>query len=329
MKAELLLQVNRSDITEREHYGFITVVDKNENIIHKIGNPDTVFYLRSCEKPFQALPVITSGTFKKFKFTLQELAVCCASHSGSKEHTKTIKSILDKIGLKEEHLKCGIHEPFDGEEKLYLKRNDIKPTQLHNNCSGKHAGMLAVCVNNGWDIDNYLDFEHDLQVEIFKTLKKYCNITDDVIWSRDGCSAPTRAIPLYKMGTGYLKLFLSHEGELIKKAFNENPVLIGGKGRQDTVIIESAKGLLIAKVGAEGLCVVINLKEEKALIVKILDSSMQARGIVLIESLKQLGWINSEDLKNKEIQNIFTLSIKIRDDKLVGEITSVFKLKTE
>lgn len=326
MKAELLLQVNRSSIPEREHYGFITVVDKNENIIHKVGDAESVFYLRSCEKPFQALPIITSGAFENFNFTLEELAVCCASHSGSKEHTKTVKSILDKIGLNEENLKCGTHEPFDAEEKLYLKKNDIKPTQLHNNCSGKHAGMLAVCVNNGWNIDNYLDFEHALQVEIFETLKKYCNVTDDVIWSRDGCSAPTRAIPLYKMGAGYLRLFLSTKGELIKKAFIENPVLIGGKGRQDTVIIESAKGLLVAKVGAEGLCVVINLKEEKALVVKILDSSMQARGIVLIEALRQLGWINSDGLKNQDIQNIFDLSIKTKDNKLVGEIKPVFDL---
>ena len=134
-------------------------------------------------------------------------------------------------------------------------------------------------------------------------------------------------MPLYKMGTGFLSLFLSKEGEWIKNAYSKHPFLIGGAKRLDSTIIQVSGGKLIAKVGAEGLCIIINLYEEKALVVKILDSNMNARSIVVIECLKQLGWLSLEELSDPEISGIYDLRLKNINNQYIGEIEPVFKIK--
>ena len=342
MKAALLLKIKRSTfqnlhnhseicllekcITEREHSGFICLVDKDENILSEIGESRTSFFLRSCAKPFQALPIITSGTYQKFGLTLEELAVCCASHTGSNKHTELVKSILDKIGLKEKDFQCGVHDPIDVDTNHNLIKHNLKPSQLHNNCSGKHAGMLGVCLQKGWPIENYLSFEHPLQKEILSVIQHYCLLDDNIKRAIDGCSAPVYAMPLYKMGAGFLKLFLSKDGELIKNAYLKHPYLIGGTGRLDSIIIKASHNRLVAKVGAEGLCIVINPHEEKALVVKILDSNIQARSIAVIECLKQLGWLSKQELSCNEISKIYDLEIKNLNNIPVGQIEPVFKL---
>ena len=322
---ELLLQIKRGNLVEREHFGYITVVDDNENILSQTGNkPDLPFFLRSCAKPFQAMPLITSGTYQKFNFNMQELAVICGSHTGTDLHVELVKSILEKSGLSEKNLLCGIHEPLDSAARNALIKQNIKPSQVHNNCSGKHAGMLAVCVKMGWNVENYLDLEHPLQKEILCIIRKYCNINEKIEKSLDGCNAPIYGMPLYKMGAGYLRLFLSPEGEQIKKTFMENPFLIGGQERLDSLIIEATKGRLIAKVGAEGLCTVINPDHKKALVVKIIDSNMTARSIVVIEALKQLGWLDSCELQSEHITKISNTDVKTLNNTVVGKIQLMF-----
>jgi len=327
MKSELLLKVKRGKLTEREHFGFLILVDKKENIISKKGNyEDNSFFLRSCAKPFQALPVITSGTYSKFNFTPAELAVICSSHTASKEHLLLIKSILKKIGLTEKNLQCGTHDPIDTETKNYLIKRDLKASPIHNNCSGKHSGMLAVCKAMNWDINAYLDFDHPLQKHYIEIIKKLCNIKESIELSIDGCGAPVYGMPFYKMGFGFLKLFLSQEAELIKKAFIQHPTVIGGNGRLDSEIIKASHGKLIAKVGAEGLCIVVNPKEEQALVVKIMDANIPARSIVAIESLRQLGWLSSKEIETIEISNLYDLKVKNLNGIQVGEVQPVFQI---
>lgn len=327
MKPALLLQSTRKNIIEREHYGYIVITDKNENVISKIGDDNNEhFFLRSCAKPFQALPILKSKTFDNFNLTTKELAVCCASHSGSKEHLDTIRGILKKIGLNEDKLQCCGHEPADIETKKEIIKNNLDITDIYNNCSGKHTGMLAVCVNNNWDIDNYLDFNHPLQKEILNITDKYCNCKGNIDVSIDNCSTPMYGMPLVKMGAGYLRLFLSKEGELLKKAFTENPVLIGGKGNLDTTLIDISKGKLISKVGAEGLCIVINTQEEKALVVKAIDGNANARSIITIESLMQIGWLKKEDLNKEIIEKLYNKEVRSLNKQLVGEIKIMFNL---
>lgn len=328
MKPASLLKVRRGNLTEREHFGFIVVVDKNKNILSEIGiSNNTPFFLRSCAKPFQALPIITSNTYKEFDLSLEELAICCASHVGSDEHLKVITSILNKLGLNENDLLCGTHEPINLEARNHLIKYSLKPSCLHNNCSGKHTGMLSVCIKNNWNIKNYLDLNHPLQCEITDIIRKYCNIEEKIETSFDGCSAPVHGIPLIKMGVGYLNLFLSNEGGLLKQAFMENPVLIGGKGRLDSLIIEVTQGRLISKTGAEGLCIVINPNEEKALVVKIMDANISARIFVTLECLKQLGWLTLKELDDENLKVFMDNKIKTFNNITAGDIQSSFQIQ--
>lgn len=322
MKPDLLIETTRSNIVEKQHFGFIMVVDKQENILLKIGDDENKnFWFRSAAKPFQSSLIIKSGAYDKFNFTLEELAVCCASHTGTEKHTKTVQSVLDKIGLTEKNLQCGVHEPLDKETKDYFIKKEIEPSQLHNNCSGKHAGMLAVCTVNGWDIQNYLDLNHPLQKEITTTIANFCNFDENSInIGTDGCSAPVHALPFYKMGVGFLNLFLNENYENIKKAFQKNPFLIGGNERPDTEIIKASSGNLISKTAAGGLCVTINLEQEQALVVKILDADITARSIATIEALKQLKWLSEEEMNTREIKNLYDLKIKNLKNQTVGEI---------
>lgn len=328
MKPALLIETTRNRVIEKQHYGFIIVVDREENILLKTGDDENKnFCLRSVAKPFQAAVIVKTGTFDRFNFTLQELAVCCASHAGTEEHIRLVKSVLDKIGLKEENLQCGIHDPLDKAAKEFLIRNNLSATQLHNNCSGKHAGMLAVCVAKGWNIQNYLDFDHPVQKLITETIAEFCNFDENKIdMGRDGCSAPVHALPHYKMGVGFLNLFLNNKYENIKRAFQKTPFLIGGDGRLDTEIIRASSGRLISKVGAGGLCITVNTEEEKALIVKIVDADMPARAVATIEALKQLKWLSEEEIKNNNIKTLFDLKIKTLKNKTAGKIIPKFIL---
>jgi L-asparaginase II len=325
MKTALLIQAIRGSLVEREHYGYIILTD-NKNILLEIGkSKNRIFYTRSCAKPFQAYPLLSSGAFKKFKITPEELAVCCASHAGTKIHTEKVLNILKKAGLNENHLKCGVHPPLDENTKKNLVKNNKPFTALHNNCSGKHAGMLAVCVHNCWNVDSYLDYNHHLQKEILELTKTFCGIKKIYPESLDGCKAPISSMPLYKMGTGYLNLFSDEYGKIIKKAFTENPFLIGGGGRLDTEIIKATNGRLIAKVGAEGLCIVVNTLKNQSLVVKIIDANIQARSIAVLESLKQLKWLTDEEFNNRDILSLSNCDIKTWDNSLIGSIKPVFK----
>lgn len=322
MKPEILIKTKRVSLVEKEHHGLILVMDIKGNIIFQKGETQNQsFFTRSCIKPFQALPIIKSGTFEKFNFSLKELAVCCGSHAGSFEHIKQIKNILNKIGLNESYLKCGVHDPIDKETREFLIKNNQTASEIHNNCSGKHAGMLAVCVNNGWNVQDYLDFNHPLQIKIFSILKEYCNIKE-AEKSLDGCSAPIWGFPLENLLTGYLKLFL--ENDILNQAFINNPLLIGGKKRIDSLIIEASCGKLTAKVGAEGFCVVLNLDKKQALLVKIMDADYKARSIVLIHILKKLKWLSNKEIESSLLLKYSDLIIKTHNGISVGNIELSF-----
>ena len=289
---EKLVEVRSDGILEREHYGAFVVVDFDGKIIFNKGDVEkTKFFMHSSFKPFQALPIIRSGAYSEFDFNLEQLAVCSASHSGTIEHIEIVKSILAKIGLAENCLKCGTHPPLDRNARFELIRQNQEPTVFHHNCSGKHAGMLAVCVKNGWDVSNYTSFDHPLQQEIFDIFLEFCDEKIDTEKTRDGCGTPLWATSLYKSAYGALNLFFSKDGYLLKEAFSQHPLLIGGEERLDSSIIAKSNGKLIAKVGAEGFCIVINTETKQSLAIKIADGSMSAREEALSVILKEFKWL--------------------------------------
>lgn len=272
----------RGELTAQEHLGFVVSSD------FSFGETfDYPFYLRSCAKPLQAALIID----EELDFTTEEIALCCASHAGEDCHVELAKKLLNKIGLDESKLKCGIHPPISKTVKEKLLKEGKEPTVFHNNCVGKHIMMLALCLKNGWDLETYDQAEHPVQELIKEKIYDLCEIEEDYPVTKDGCGVPIHSMPLKNMLKGYLHLFTSVRYEKIKEAFRQYPYIIGGEDRLDTKIMQNSENL-IAKVGADGLCIVINLEFADGLVIKILDSDMKAREITTLSMLKKMSWAN-------------------------------------
>lgn len=317
---ETLLNFVRDGLIEQCHSGFLVLQAKDKFL--KLGmDYEYPFYLRSCAKPLQASLLVDYGLIEAYDMNAEEIAVCCASHAGEDCHINAIKSLMKKVGLDESLYKCGLHKPLSKTKQEEMLLNNEPVSVLHNNCSGKHTMMLAVCKKNGWDLNNYDKLEHPLQQKIKEKIYTLCELDKDYPVTKDGCGVPIFSMPLKNMLNGYINLFSDEKYSKIKDAIFNNPYIMGGEDRLDTAIIS---GGLIAKVGAGGLCIIINPKTNEGLLVKIMDCNMQARAIVTIEALKQLGWLVSENeyLKQQNAKDILTL----HGDK-VGEAEVCFNLK--
>lgn len=318
MENNLLIQFKRNSLCEREHRGAVLVCEKNKILYcNDKTYLEKLFYLRSCAKPLQALSIILSGTYEAFGFDEKDLAICCASHGGSDFHILHVRNLLRKAGISEHYLQCPPYHPLDEEAYEKFKKQNITPLAIHNNCSGKHSGMLSVCKHNGWDTDTYLDFEHPIQKDIKNNILKYSEYTGEIIESRDGCLAPIIALPLQNIAIGLSKVFEEHE--IFLKAFRENPFLIGGTGWLDTDIISSTKGEIIAKVGAEGLCFAYNPQNKQSIVVEIDDSDKHARALVMFETMRRLGWIKQENIP-------VSGDIKLLNGDIIGKAEFLFSI---
>ncbi|MFA7658347.1 MAG: asparaginase [Candidatus Gastranaerophilaceae bacterium] len=370
---EKILEYVRSGLIEQEHFGFFVKI-ASDGTVFKVGDDKNYpFYLRSCAKPLQASLLIDFGLDKFYDMTGKEIAICCASHAGEPCHVETVKGFLDKAGINENLLKCGFHKPLSKTEQNKLLLSGEKENVLQNNCSGKHAMMLAVCKKMGWGINDYDNPEHPLQTAIRKKIYELCEIpptptlplkgggsktpTSNFMakktnnmgasfcsspsplegegWgggfsplnyptTRDGCGVPIYAMPLKNMVKGYLNLFLDKKYLKIRDAFVQNPYLIGGEDRLDTAIMKANRNL-ISKVGAGGLCIVVNLKKREGLVIKIMDCDMKARAIALIEALKQLGWLNETMLESDLIKAQNPKDILTLHGEKIGEANPTFK----
>lgn len=270
-----------------------------------VSQNNTPYYLRSCAKPLQASILIDNN----IDLTPKELAFCSGSHAGEDCHIETAKKILKKIGLDESYLKCGIHPPLSRSMQDKMLIEGKTATALHNNCSGKHLGFLAICKEKGWDLDTYYLPQHQLQIAVKKQIYDLCEIDKTCNYpdTTDGCGVPIVSMPLKNIVIGYKNLN-KHYPQIVKAIMN-TPYIYGGENRLDTEIIQNSEDL-IAKVGAGGLCVVYNTKINEGLVVKMDDASMPARRIAVLEILKRLKWANIE----------YDNSIKTLSGKKVGSI---------
>ncbi len=311
-RPEILVKYLRGTLVEEEHFGFRMLADKERVIDYTGETGHYPFYLRSCAKPLQASLIIDYGMDIKYDMSEEEIALCCASHAGEDVHIKVLKGLLDKMGLDESYLKCGVHKPLSKTRQMEMFLNKEEPTSLHNNCSGKHIMMLGICLMNGWDLDSYYKEEHPLQVKIKEKITELCELKHRFPVTKDGCGVPIMSMPLEDMLRGYLNLFTNPRYGKITRAFLDYPYLIGGEDRLDTKIIENS-GNLVAKVGAGGLCIVVNVEKEEAFVVKIDDCDMKAREAVVVRSLKNLHWAEVH----------FDTIIRTIHGDVVGEIVAV------
>jgi L-asparaginase II len=337
-----LVQVRRGSLTESRHRGHIVVVEPDEHIVAYLGAPHTVTFLRSSAKPFQALPLLTSGAADHFGFTDEEVALACASHNGEPMHTELAGSMLKKIGLGPEALKCGVHEPYGLEAAGKLRLSGQAPNVLHNNCSGKHAGMLAVAVHLGAPTETYNDAENPVQKAIAEAMSQFSGIAvTDMVVGIDGCAVPVFGITVKAMALAFARLVAPPEGfdkttrdacERIVRVMSAYPELIGGTSdRLDTEVMRATPGRLVSKVGAEGVYTAGIRPCEKwpkglGLAIKIEDGDdRRARPTVVIEALRQLEVLKDESLE--AVARYAFFPILNRPGNVVGEVRASFELK--
>jgi L-asparaginase II len=339
--AEPLVEVTRGGITESRHRGHIVAVEPDGTIAAYLGAPETVTYLRSSAKPHQAIPLIVSGAADRFGFTDQEIALASASHSGEPIHTEVAASMLRKIGLGPEALKCGVHDPFSPEETQRLREKGEAPNVLQNNCSGKHAGMLALALQLGAPTETYDQPTNPVQLAIGKTVSRFCGIAiENIAVGTDGCGVPVFGITVKAMALMYARLVATPAEfdkptrdacSRIVAAMTSYPELIGGTSdRLDTEIMRAAPGRLVSKVGAEGVYTVGVLPCDDwprglGLALKIEDGDdHRARPTVVIEALRQLGILADESLE--AVARYAFFPVRNRRGDVVGEVTPEFKL---
>ena len=340
--AEPLVEVKRGAITESRHRGHIVVVEPDGKIVASLGSPQNVTFLRSSAKPFQALPLLVTGAADRFGFTDREVALACGSHNGEPIHTELAASMLRKIGLGSEALKCGAHEPYGAEAALELRSRGEQPNALHNNCSGKHAGMLAVAIHLGAPVENYDSPESPVQKMIADEMSRFSDVAvTDMAMGVDGCGAPIFGITVRAMALAYARLVSPVSNfdkatrdacERIVRVMSAYPELIGGTSeRLDTELMRAAPGRLISKVGAEGVYTAGVLPCEEwprglGLAIKIEDGDdKRARAPVVIESLRQLEVLRDESLE--AVSRYAFFPVRNRRGDVVGEVSASFALR--
>jgi L-asparaginase II len=336
-----LVEVWRGSIVESRHRGHVAAVDGDGRLVAYLGEPETVTYLRSSGKPFQAVPLLTSGAAERFRLTEAELAIACGSHSGEDLHVETVARMLEKIGLDESFLKCGVHEPFDRATAERLRDSGEAPGILRNNCSGKHTGMLALSLHLGAPPELYDDPAGPVQQSVLRAVSQFSGMNaDEVVLGTDGCGVPVFGLPVRAMALMYARLVAPPDGfdaetraacARLTAAMNARPELVGGtKERFDTEVMLAGRGRLISKIGAEGVYTAGLLPCERwpkglGLAFKIEDGEdRRARSTIAIEALRQLGVLDEDAYKT--LSPYASFPIQNHRSEKVGQIRAFFRL---
>ena len=348
---EALFELSRGRIVESVHFGAIAIVDAQANLLYSYGDPHMVAFLRSSAKPFQALPFVERGGIETFGLTPRELALACASHEGSDEHMHVAESIQQKAGIQETNLQCGVHMPGDSAAYKALIARGERPTPNRNNCSGKHSAMLACAKMQGLPLDTYLQNDHPIQRDILAGFSEICGIpADKVELGVDGCSAPNFAVPLVNAALGFARLtdprgLSSTRAEACKKitsAMTTHPEMISGRGEFDCRLMQTGKGKIVCKRGAEGFQAIgllpgVISEHGVGIAFKVSDGDLLFRTInieplnrvrpaVTLEILHQIGALDESQLKEL---SVFGPSLPIKNHRgiVTGESRPVFTLQ--
>jgi L-asparaginase II len=310
-----IYEFKRGNVTESIHFGSIAVMNSQEQGVAWYGDPSIVTFMRSTAKPFQALPYIEQGGHEEHHLTPAEIALICASHNGTDEHVSVVETIQIKTGVRESDLLCGTHPPIDETTSNRLREKGEKPTPNRHNCSGKHTGMLAFSLMNGWPTNDYLEISHPAQSAILNTFAEMCSLpVNQVAVGIDGCSAPNFAVPLENAALALARLAnpvglnpkRAAACRIITTAMTSHPDMVAGNGRFDTRLMETTNGRVIVKGGAEGFQGIGLLPgamgpESPALgiAIKISDGDIKnrVRPAVSLELLRQLGALSTSELE--------------------------------
>jgi L-asparaginase II len=295
-----LAVATRGDAVDAIHYGSVAVVDRDGNLLYAAGDPQFLTMTRSALKPFQAMPFIAGGGVARFGYTPAHVALLCASHSGEPRHVDAVAQMLAVAGNTAADLQCGTHAPG-----FYDVRGEVPPpppySPLAHNCSGKHSGMLAYCVQCGLPKDSYLAFDHPLQKSIRHAVAHFTATPEsDLVAGIDGCSAPNYAVPLARLALGFARLASDRSDEdyggapaTLADAMTAHPEMVSGEGRNDLALMRAGRGDWVAKIGAEGVQAIGIRSKGLGIAVKVVDGGKRGLHPATVSTLDQLGLLDA------------------------------------
>jgi L-asparaginase II len=294
-----LIEQSRGGTLECLHFGAVAVCDTQGKVLAHAGDPHWVTFTRSTLKPLQALPFMRGGGPRHFGFTRENLALMCASHGGEPMHVAQVDAMLDKAGLTYKTLQCGCHVPLYVDQGVGPRPDSFD--ERHHNCSGKHTGFLAYCVQHGQPVANYLAPGHPLQQAVRRDVAAAVGLEPEQLrLGIDGCSAPNYAMPLSALASGFARLASGAAdpqfGEAfatLSEAMTAHPELVSGTGRNDQAFMKAGRGDWVTKVGADGVQAFASKSRGQGFAVKIADGNKTALFAATVAVLDQLGWLDA------------------------------------
>lgn len=315
----------RGGVVESVHRVSAALADVSGRLVAWVGDPGRVTFLRSSAKPFQALPLVEDGAADAFAMTDLELAICCGSHNGEPGHVKVVADLLERVGCSEADLACGPHAPLHGPSAEDLFRRGARPTRLHNNCSGKHAGMLAWSRHAGVATRDYHRPHHPVQVRTRREISTWLGMDSDTLPTAvDGCGVPTFAAPLERVAWAYARLVQVAVRERespagrVASAMASQPYYVAGAGRLSTELMVRGAGRILAKGGAEGVLCAGLLESGEGLALKVEDGHRRAVGPAALEFLRRVGRLDPDALES--LAHHHRVPVKNTRGELVGEL---------
>lgn len=329
-----LVAVMRGDHVGSLHRGSFAVATPDGELVAQGGDATERVFLRSAAKPFQAMPAVLAGALEKFSLDEPEVAVLCASHHGEPRHRAAVRAVLRRAGIGEEALHCGIHSPIDAASSADLVRQGQEPTELCNNCSGAHAGMLLACVARGWPLANYELPEHPLQVETRSILARFAGVrTEEVQTATDNCAVPTFRLPLVAAATAFARFAtcrkvpedLAAAAQRLRSAMMHQPGMVGGRESFDSDLMAATRGRLVCKGGAEAFQGIGLPERALGIALKISDGGARAVPPATMRILRDLALLDPE--MEIDLAEYAEPQVPSARGAAVGRLTPVFELE--
>ena len=306
----------RGGVVEAVHHVHAAVLDARGRLVARAGDPDLVTFWRSAAKPIQALPLVEDGVADRFAFTSEELALVCASHSSEPGQVARVRELLGKIGCGERDLMCGPHPPLSEQVARDYATRGVRLTAVYSNCSGKHAGMLALARHHGWPTEFYTRPDHPVQLRCLREVSRWTDVPVAAIrTATDGCGVVCFGVALRAMALAYARLSnaefgmpnaesigevardttltgpfrIPHSALRIVESMLRHPDLIAGEGRPCTELMRAHPGRVVVKVGAEGVYCALLPRDGLGVAIKVADGHALASALALAAVLEQLG----------------------------------------
>ncbi len=333
MKHLPLIELTRGGTLECQHLGSVAVVNSKGRLLAHAGDPYWLTFSRSTLKALQALPFMEAGGPAQFGFGARQMAMLCASHNGEDMHVAETQAMLEKAGLTYKALRCGCHVPYIFAQLEQAPSPGQVFDERHNNCSGKHAGFLAYCVQHGLGLDDYVAPEHPLQQAIRRDVARAAGMdANDFKMGIDGCSAPNYALPLANLARAYARLAsgardaeFGESFSALGEAMTSHPDLVSGTGRNDLAFMRIGRGDWVTKIGADGVQVVGSKSRGEAVALKIMDANKPALYAATVEVLDQMGWL--DDAQQAELAPWRAAEILNVRGAVVGQRRAAFRLQ--